>query len=333
MARIRLNNEYRNKIGNRIKLHLFQEDTQEKRKYDDLKGKQIDINDNAWKVAEGIVRRHYTADDVEKAYYLQNKFENVSTIAKDSCFHFHYMGQAEEKDYDQNVRMVEKPIEKHFDFRLNGDLDIDSNYSSNRDSAYAFALFRDEINAQEGCNADILIEQEGKDDNPHKRKFVDNNNEYLGLSGGRNNETKYGKEWNEKYQLDLIGRDYCRDRSIACTEQEFNFLISWKQAKGQFVVAHEQWVNSVLKQMKEIKLGLKGYKWLDEGIELATELGLPITEAEVIRTNSTGLVIYNPKNLAERIKGMKNKEKTREQKIADRVAYMQQQKINSDNLN
>ena len=92
-------------------------------------------------------------------------------------------------------------------------------------------------------------------------------------------------------------------------------------------------VNSVLKQMKEIKLGLKGYKWLDEGIELATELGLPITDAEVIRTNSTGLVIYNPKNLAERIKGMKNKEKTREQKIADRVAYMQQQKINSDNLN
>ena len=51
MARIRLNNEYRNKIGNRIKVLLFQEDTQEKRKYDDLKAKQIDINDNAWKVA------------------------------------------------------------------------------------------------------------------------------------------------------------------------------------------------------------------------------------------------------------------------------------------
>ena len=34
MARIRLNNEYRNKIANRIKVHLQQEDTQEKRKYD-----------------------------------------------------------------------------------------------------------------------------------------------------------------------------------------------------------------------------------------------------------------------------------------------------------
>ena len=333
MARIRLNNEYRNKIANRIKVHLFQEDTQEKRKYDELKAQQIDINDNAWKVAEKIVRRHYTEDDVEKAYYLQNKFENVSTIAKDSCFHFHYMGQAEERDYDNNVRMVEKPIEKHFDFRLNGSFDIDNNYSSNRDSAYGFALFRDELNAQDNCNADILIEQEGKDENPHKRKFVDNNNEYLGLSGGRDDQTKYGREWNEKYQLDLIGRDYCRDRSIACSEQEFNFLISWKQAKAQFVLAHEKWVESVLKQMREIKIGLKGYKYLDEAIELSNELGLAITDAEIIRTNSTGLVIYNPKNLAERIKGMKNTEKTREQKIAERVAYMQQSQTNSDNLN
>ena len=333
MARIRLNNEYRNKIANRIKVHLFQEDTQEKRNYDELKAKQVDINDNAWKVAETIVRRHYTLDDVEKAYYLQNKFENVSTIAKDSCFHFHYMGQKEERDYDNNVKMVPSTIEKHFDFRLNGSFDLDNNYSSNRDSSYGFALFRDEINAQDNCNADILIEQEGKDDNPHKRKFVDNNNEYLGLSGGRDNETKYGKEWNEKYQLDLIGRDYCRDRSIACSEEEFNFLISWKQAKGQFVIAHEKWVNSVLKQMREIKIGLKGYKYLDEAIELSNELGLAITDAEIIRTNSTGLVIYNPKNLAERIKGMKNTQKTREQKIAERVAYMQHQQTNSDNLN
>ena len=333
MARIRLNNEYRNKIANRIKVHLFQEDTQEKRKYDELKAQQIDLNDKAWAVAEKIVRRHYTDEDVEKAYYLQNKFENVSTIAKDSCFHFHYMGEKEERDYDNNVKMVPSTIEKHFDFRLNGSFDLDNNYSQNRDSAYGFALFRDELNAQDNCNADILIEQDGKDDNPHKRKFVDNNNEYLGLSGGRDDQTKYGREWNEKYQLDLIGRDYCRDRSIACSEQEFNYLISWKQAKGQFVIAHEKWVNSVLKQMREIKIGLKGYKYLDESIELANELGLEITDAEIIRTNSTGLIIYNPKNLAERIKGMKNTQKTREQKIAERVAYMQQQQTNSDNLN
>ena len=335
MARIRLNQEYRNKIANRIKQGLFQEDTQEKRKYDDLKGQQVDINDKAWQMAETIVRRHYTDEDVEKAYYLQNKFENVSTIAKDSCFHFHYLGTKEKRDYNDNLVIEENvPIEKHFDFKLNGSIDTNNNDSYNSsDNDYAYALFRDEINSQEDCNADILIEQRDKDDNPHKRKFIENNDKYLGLNGGRDNQTKYGREWNEKYQLDLIGRDYCRDRSIACSENEFKFLITWKQAKGQFVVAHEKWINSVLKQMKEIKIGLKGYKWLDEAIELANELGIKITDHEIIRTNSTGLVIYNPKNLAERIKGMKNTEKTREQKIADRVAYMQQQQKNVDNLN
>ena len=65
MARIRLNNEYRNKLANRIKVHLQQEDTQEKRKYDELKAQQVDINDNAWAMAEKIVRRHYTDEDVE----------------------------------------------------------------------------------------------------------------------------------------------------------------------------------------------------------------------------------------------------------------------------
>jgi hypothetical protein len=78
--------------------------------------------------------------------------------------------------------------------------------------------------------------------------------------------------------------------------------------------------------MKEIKLGLKGYKYLDEAIELATELGLNISDAEIIRTNSTGLIIYNPKNLAERIKGMKNKNVSREDKIKARMVYEAQQK-------
>ena len=80
--------------------------------------------------------------------------------------------------------------------------------------------------------------------------------------------------------------------------------------------------------MKEIKAGLKGYRYLDEMIELGTELGLSISDAEIIRCNSGGLVIYNPKNLADRIKGMKNKNVTREQKIKERVLYEKQQALN-----
>ena len=322
--RIRLNQEYRNKIANRMRVHLEQEDTIEKQNYDNLKAEQIDLNDNAWKMAEKIVRRHYTDDDVKMAYHLQNKFENVSTIAKDSCFHFHYLGTKEDRDYDNNPIIKEDTIEGHFDFRLNGSTDTDSD-SNSSDYAYSYALFRDELKAQDNCNPDILIEQEGKDSNPHKTKYTDNNNRYL---NNNSDDSGYGGQWNEKYQLDLIGRDYCRDRSIACNKDEYMFLIDWKKQKSQFVIAHQKWIASILEQMKEIKVGLKGYKYLDEAIELSTELGLNINDAEIIRTNSTGLTIYNPKNLADRIKGMKNKRvKTKAEKIAERMAYMQQSEV------
>ena len=326
MSRIRLNQEYRNKIANRMRVHLEQEDTQEKKKYDELKGEQIGLNDKAWDLAEQIVRKHYTPEDVKMAYHLQNKFENVSTIAKDSCFHFHYLGQVESRDYDNNPIMKEDTIEEHFDFKLNGEFEGNGSDSYDSNKAYGYALYRDELKAQDNCNPDILIEQEGKDNNPHLTKYTDNNNKYLG-----NDDSGYGKQWNEKYQLDLIGREYCRDRSIACNEQQFLMLKQWKQAKGQFVLAHRNWIKSILDQMKEVKIGLKGYKYLDEAIELSTELGLNISDAEIIRTNSTGLTIYNPKNLADRIKGMKNKNTTREDKIKARLLYEQKQRENSLN--
>ena len=41
---------------------------------------------------------HYTPKDVKMAYHLQNKFDNVNTIAKDSCFHFGYMNKADGDD-------------------------------------------------------------------------------------------------------------------------------------------------------------------------------------------------------------------------------------------
>ena len=323
MSRIRLNQEYRNKIANRMRVHLEQEPTQEKTKYDELKADQIELNDNAWDLAETIVRKHYTPEDVKMAYHLQNKFENVSTIAKDSCFHFHYLGQVEDRDYDNKPIMKEDTIEEHFDFRLNGSFEGSDSNSYSRNSAYGYALYRDELKAQDNCNPDILIEQEGKDNNPHLTKYQDANNKYLG-----DNDSGYGKQWNLKYQLDLIGREYCRDRSIACNQEQFLMLKEWKQAKGQFVIAHRNWIKSILDQMKEIKIGLKGYKYLDEAIELCTELGLNVQEAEIIRTNSTGLVIYNPKNLADRIKGMKNKNTSREDKIKARLLYEKQQSVN-----
>ena len=329
MARLRLNQEYRNKIANRMRVHLEAENTQERENFYQLRESMKPLQDTTWQLAKEIVSRHYTPEDIKMAYHLQNKFENVDTIAKDSCFHFGYHGQVEDRDNDDRPIMKDKYIESHFDFKLDGNINGKEN---GRQNDFAYAMYRDELKGRDGCNPDINVEQKfGKGDgesnqsNPHWTKVDDANEKYLGLSGGRDNQTSFAKDWNNDYVLDLIGREYCRDRSIACKENEFAILMTWQKAKGQLIMAHEKWIESILNQMKEIKVGLKGYKYLDEAIELCTELGLSVNDAEIIRTNSTGLVIYNPKNLADRIKGMKNKSISREQKIALRKAYNRQQ--------
>ena len=320
MSRIRLNQEYRNKVANRMRVHLEQENTQEKEKFFQLRENFKEHQDKTWELAKVCVTRQYPKEDVDMAHYLQDKYENVNTIAKDSCFHFGYMGKPEEADEE------DKYISKHFDFRLNGDHDgtdrqddMEGYQPQSRDFGYAY--FRDELKGKEGCNPDITIEMEGKDRNPHEQKFKDANDKYLGFSSGKNHLTSYADKWDKEYELDLIGREYCRDRQIAVSREEFKTFEDWQIAKGQVIMGHYKWIKSILNQMKEIKMGLKGYKYLDEAIELCTELGLSVNDAEIIRCNSGGLVIYNPKNLAERIKGMKNKNVTRDQKIKERLMY------------
>ena len=327
MSRIRLNQEYRNKVAQRMKVHIEQEHTQEKEKFFQCRENFKAIQDKTWALAKVCVERAYPKEDVQMAHYLQDKYENVNTIAKDSCFHFGYMGKPEEKDED------DKYISKHFDFRLNGDIDgidrqdeVEGYKASSRDFGYAY--FRDELKGKEGCNPDITIEMEGKDSNPHWTKYQDANDKYLGSSSGKNNLTSYADQWDKEYELDLIGREYCRDRQINVSREEYKTFEMWQQKKGQLIMAHYKWIKSILAQMKEIKMGLKGYRYLDEAIELCTELGLSVNDAEIIRCNSGGLVIYNPKNLAERIKGMKNKNVSRDQKILAREEYERQQSLN-----
>ena len=66
MSRLRLNQELRNKIASRWRVHAEAEHTDEKEKYDQeresIKAKQ----DKAWDLTHTIVRRHYTDDDVKK---------------------------------------------------------------------------------------------------------------------------------------------------------------------------------------------------------------------------------------------------------------------------
>ena len=142
--------------------------------------------------------------------------------------------------------------------------------------------------------------------------------------GGSDTSIGMTKDFNAPFYADVIGTSYCRSRAIACTKKEYEEFEAWRIAKANVVSTHQTWINSIMKQCDQLKIGLKAYRYISEGIELASELGIHLDEAELVKTNSTGLTIYNPSNLASMIKGMKNKNQTREDKIKARMEYQKQ---------
>ena len=101
MSRLRLNQELRNKISSRWRVHAEQEETDEKEKFFKERESFLDKQNATWDLAKQCVTRQYPKEDVKMAHYLQDKYPNVNTIAKDSCFHFGYMAK-KEGDEDKN---------------------------------------------------------------------------------------------------------------------------------------------------------------------------------------------------------------------------------------
>ena len=317
-AKIRMNTEYRNKFYNRIKDVFEKEETQEQQAFMQSREDFDTIQKSTFELAKQVVERSYPKEDVATLRVFKKKYgDPCDVVAKDKCFYFAH-------NEDVNDEGEKEETKSHFDFGLFGNLNGQEHYGSDDQDHFAHAYFREELKAK-GCNPDIIAQQSGKDSNPHKTKHIDMCNKALGKesSGYSQDSNAIGmtKDFNAPFYADVIGTSYCRSRAIACTKDEYNIFLQWRSAKAKVVSTHQTWIDSIQKQCDQLKIGLKAYRYLSEGIELAKELGIELDEAELIRTNSTGLTIYNPSNLASMIKGMKNKTQTREQKIALRKQY------------
>ena len=313
-----MNTEFRNKLFNRIKNVIELEETQEQQGF--LRSRELfnEQQKKTFEVARQVVERSYPKEDVATLRKFKKKYgDPCDVVAKDKCFYF-----AHSEDVDDEGE--KKETQSHFDFGLYGNQN-GNEYGGGEDSEhFAHAYYREELKAN-GCNPDIIAQQSDKNDNPHKTKHIEANNKFLGKSSSSysSDDSAIGltKSFNAPYYLDVIGTSHCRSRAIACTKDEYNIFLAWRTAKANVVSKHQTWIDSIIKQTDQLKIGLKAYRYLSEGIELAKELGIEVDEAELVRTNSTGLTIYNPSNLASMIKGMKNKNISREDKIKQRLEY------------
>ena len=290
----RLNTDIRKKIGGLILSHFENEKTTELENFVSAKEDITVAYDRAFKTATKIVQRAYPTSDVATLNAFKKKYGNAcDVVAKDSCFYFANTEIKKPNESDDNVA-------EHFDFKL------DANMNGRFDSMdFGIAYYRDELK-QSGINPEINIQQKAQDnrDNPHWTQEKDKIKKFLGYQ----NENGIDDNWKNKYSLDVIGTSYCRSRTIACTNSEFNEMKLFKLAKESFVNAHYNWAEHIFKDMRDIQNALKDYKYVKDAIDLCGALGLNINENELQRTAGVSLTIYQPENLANLIKSRRAKQ-------------------------
>ena len=291
-SKLRLNTDIRKKIGGIILSHFENEKTTELENYTTAKEDITTAYNTAFKIASNVVGRAYPKDDVATLQTFKKKYGSAcDVVAKDSCF---YLANTEiKKDSlgsDDNA--------EHFDFKL------DANMSGRFDSMdFAIAYFREDLK-NAGLNPEINVQQQDNRSNPYRTQELDKIKKFLGF----NDETGITEQWKSKYALDVIGTSYCRSRTIPCSANEFEQMKAFKNARQVFVQSHYSWAEAIQKDMRDITLALKDYKYVKDAIDLCGALGLDINENELQRTAGVSLTIYQPENLASLIKSRRAKQ-------------------------
>jgi len=291
-SKLRLNTDIRKKIGGLILSHFENEKTTELENFISAKEDITTAYNTAFKIASNVVGRAYPKDDVATLQKFKTKYGRAcDVVAKDSCFYF--ADTTVETDTLANDNNSE-----HFDFKL--DANMNGRFSQ---SDFALAYFRDELKSA-GLNPEINIQHQDNRSNPHHTQELDKIKKFLGF----NDETGITEQWKNKYSLDVIGTSYCRSRTIPCSAKEFEQMRAFKNARQVFVQSHWTWAEAIQKDMRDITLALKDYKYVKDAIDLCGALGLDINENELQRTAGVSLTIYQPENLASLIKSRRTKQ-------------------------
>ena len=286
----RLNTDIRKKIGSLILSHFENEKTTELENFKSAKEDITVAYDRAHKLATKIVQRAYPTSDVATLQAFKKKYGSAcDVVAKDSCFYFANTEMAVENERENN---------EHFDFKLDASL---SGRFGNSD--FGIAYFRDDLKSA-GLNPEINVQHQDNRSNPHHTQELDKVKKFLGYS----NEDGIYEQWKSKYSLDVIGTSYCRSRTIPCSAKEFEQMKAFKNARQVFVQSHWTWAEAIQKDMRDITLALKDYKYVKDAIDLCGALGLDINENELQRTAGVSLTIYQPENLASLIKSRRAKQ-------------------------
>ena len=300
--KIKLNDAKRNAIANVIEQHYRNSNTRPKVDWQLSINHFNDHKEKIHSLAYKVIRQHQPQEDIDTVKSMISKYgDNGGRIYNDKCFNF-------ETDYiDDGGKPDTKEI--HLDFGLSYDL--------------ACSYFDSELREK---NLDPDNQHKYKDNkNPKYHTMNDNIKKYLGyLSSNDNNEMGNVKDnWNNKYNIEVIGSSYCGSRQFQVDNETFEVLNQFNILKQKVIDSHERFYDYIKSKMDKVRLGLKSYRTFDQAKELCDKLGIVLNESVLDTGSSMALSIYSPENLAELLK-----DNDAENNKADIIAQFKSGKLN-----
>ena len=324
MKKNKLNNEKR-KLALKGFANFFEQENNIYRKEYYLQKERVDKDTiNAFEIATQVVERTYPPKDVAQLMMFQKKYGSAcDVVGKDSCFHFKvYDDEHNETEKNYNGQTIKKELTKHFNFKLNGNINGVESYNSTDGDKFAFAYHHDYLK-QKDFMPNVLVKQ-GEKSSPYHTQHADKCRTELGING----ESGTYQQWKDKYSLDVIGTSYCRTRVIGIHKDEFDILCDWQSSKQKLVCAYENWQKNNIDRLDLVEKTIKQYSNVDDVIELAKKIGFDLSERD-LELHSTEISFYTPNNVAQLLNDMKPKAKeSRADKIARVKAYQQSVAVN-----
>ena len=280
MTKIKLNDTKRNSIASVMENHFKNKDSKQRQDWVSAIEEYDLHKDKIHKLCYEIIRKFHPQEDVDTIKSMNKKYgSNGGEIYRDHCFNF-------QTDYindegEQDTRSI------NVDFGLELD--------------FACSYFDKELR-QQGLDPDYANKYESGKRNPIYYQAQTDLEKHFGFrsqdSGSIKRNSNFKDDWNNSYNIDVIGSSYCGSRQFKVDSETFEVLNQFKIMKEKVVDTHKRFHDYIKSKMDKIRLGLKSYRTFDQAKELADKLGMVLNETILDTESSMALSVYNPSALA-----------------------------------
>ena len=304
MSTIKLNAEKRIQIGNEFEAFYRNKDSKAKKEWLGAISNFDEHKDKVHNLCNQIVRKHQPQEDVDTIKRMISKYgNNGGDIFNDHCFYFETPtindnGEADTKSMNINFGLTRDFACSYFDkaLRASGkDPDYENKWEEKKNPSYYQA--QTEIEKYFGWQSE-------------------NNG-----SGKQNSKIK--DDWDNGYNIEVIGTSYCGERRFKVDSETFEVLNQFQIMQEKVVDTHKRLYDYIESKMSHIRQALKNYRTFDQAKELADEVGMVLNDTILETGSSMALSIYNPKALASLLA-----DNDKEDNKADIIAQFKLGKLN-----